>query len=873
LRKALALSFWIGVMLVVNVTLCFAQTVDTGTIDVDPTEKDYGEVAIGESSDQTFVVSNIGTGLLVVQPGLFGIDAGHFRYETDDTWLVILPGDSDDIVVFFEPTSEGPKAATMRLFSTDDSQPELDVPLSGVGFTPAPDIAVDPESWDYGTVDIPIYDITPDNYSDKTFVVTNEGELTLDISSTDLSDTDNFSMSGGGSFSLAPGETHDIVVRFDPVLPGGAKSATLNIVSNDPDEGTFPVSLSGTGRVTDLDPPEIVAFTPDDGKIYNVTDAELKDVQIQFSEPMDTASVLKNSEFVRINITDDVTEMQASINTFLYWFGDPAEAAKYDSYGCQGPYGISPGEAGMVDVTFNVDRDILDIHIEDLTIGTPEKPIGSGDTEYRLTILINGATDDTGNTLELTHLDYTYFLTQQVDVTTAGGIFDSLLHDESLTVNIPGVSADTKLTAYTHFYPDVSLPIPLWGDVDVPQIGIIKAFNLELGADLTPPIELQIQYLDSALPIGADESSLRLYQRDGDNWKLLVRSSVDTDNNIVSYNGVDQRGDFTTELGDFAVMWGYPYGDVNPVPDGEINSVDVSAMIFHITGFWNIFGPPPTPPDPPEASFDPEMAAIVANVDGVGEIDVFDVQEVLQVALGLKDRFSVLGTPSLITRSSSNVAHTAVLSVDAPDNRVSVILDDATDIFAADIELTYDARLLRISEVSKTSLTSDSSIGYNDNKVGKLRSILVNGLPLNGAGSLMDVHFDLMPGASVTAAFDSIKLTQIELNGGLIKTALGKLPQKLALLQNYPNPFNPETWIPYELNQTADVEIRIYNINGQVVRRLSLGQKLPGSYITKDKAVYWDGTNDKGEKVSSGLYFYQLEVGRKNLVRKMVIMK
>jgi flagellar hook assembly protein FlgD len=52
-----------------------------------------------------------------------------------------------------------------------------------------------------------------------------------------------------------------------------------------------------------------------------------------------------------------------------------------------------------------------------------------------------------------------------------------------------------------------------------------------------------------------------------------------------------------------------------------------------------------------------------------------------------------------------------------------------------------------------------------------------------------------------------------------------------------------------------------------------MGQQSPGSYITKDKAVYWDGANDKGEKVSSGVYFYQLEVGRKNLVRKMVIMK
>jgi hypothetical protein len=348
---------------------------------------------------------------------------------------------------------------------------------------------------------------------------------------------------------------------------------------------------------------------------------------------------------------------------------------------------------------------------------------------------------------------------------------------------------------------------------------------------------------------------------------LLVPSSVDTDNNIVSYAGVDQRGDFMTELGDFAVMWGYPYGDVNPGPDGDINSIDVLALIRHVAGVWDIFAPGPKPAE----SLDPHMAVIVSDVDGNDIIDVFDIQEVLQVALGLKDTFSIFGIPRLI--HSSSVTHKAFLSVDVASNRVSVILDDATDVFAADIELTYDSRLLKISEVSKTSLTSDSSMGYNDGNGGRLRSILVNGLPLNGAGSLVDVQFDLMPEANSTAAFDSIKLTRVELNGGLVKTTLGKFPQKLALLQNYPNPFNPETWIPYELNHTADVEIRIYNLSGRVVRRLSLGQQLPGSYITKDDAAYWDGTNDKGEKVSSGVYFYQLKVGRENLVRKMVIIK
>jgi hypothetical protein len=574
---------------------------------------------------------------------------------------------------------------------------------------------------------------------------------------------------------------------------------------------------------------------------------------------MDTASVLQNSEFVRINVTDDVAEMQASLCTFLYWFGDPAEAAKYDSYGCQGPYGISPGEAGMVDINFNVDRDTLGIHIERLDIGTPQQDV-TKDTEYRLQILINGATDDAGNTLAITHYKYTYFLTQQESVTT-GEQSLTLLHDEPLTLNIPAgaLSGDTTLTAYTHFYPTANLPAPLWFEYGT--IGFIKAFHLELedpGVSITSPLEIQVQYDDGAVPGGYEESP-RLYQRNGDKWELKPGSG-DPGNNRVSYDDV-------TELGDFAVIWGYQYGDL--FLDGAIDAADAQLSIFHIAGFLEIYAPAPG-----EASVDPFMAGKVGDVNGDTVINVSDTLEIIDVTLG-RGVFSVLPPlPGPRVMPSSTIAHTAFLSSDAFSNSVSVILDDATDVFAADVELTYNPRLLKISEVSKTSLTSDSFIGHSDKDTGHLRLVLVNPSSLSGAGSLADIKFELMPDASRTAALDSIKLTRVELNAGQIKTTLGLLlPQKLALLQNYPNPFNPETWIPYELNRAVDVEVRIYNVNGQLVRRLPLGQQLPGSYITKDKAVYWDGANDRGEKVSSGVYFYQLQAGEKNLVRKMVILK
>ena len=98
-------------------------------------------------------------------------------------------------------------------------------------------------------------------------------------------------------------------------------------------------------------------------------------------------------------------------------------------------------------------------------------------------------------------------------------------------------------------------------------------------------------------------------------------------------------------------------------------------------------------------------------------------------------------------------------------------------------------------------------------------------------------------------------------------------PEKTQLLANYPNPFNPETWIPYELATDTDVRLTIYNTQGVVIRSLQLGHQSAGYYTGRDRAAYWDGRNVLGERVASGLYFYQLETDEMSLMRKMVILK
>ena len=99
------------------------------------------------------------------------------------------------------------------------------------------------------------------------------------------------------------------------------------------------------------------------------------------------------------------------------------------------------------------------------------------------------------------------------------------------------------------------------------------------------------------------------------------------------------------------------------------------------------------------------------------------------------------------------------------------------------------------------------------------------------------------------------------------------LPEATALLPNYPNPFNPETWIPYHLAEPADVTVRIYTADGVSVRTLVLGHQAAGIYERRSRAAYWDGKNEVGEPVASGVYFYTLTAGDFIGTGKMLIVK
>jgi len=114
---------------------------------------------------------------------------------------------------------------------------------------------------------------------------------------------------------------------------------------------------------------------------------------------------------------------------------------------------------------------------------------------------------------------------------------------------------------------------------------------------------------------------------------------------------------------------------------------------------------------------------------------------------------------------------------------------------------------------------------------------------------------------------------QTYLAAGRVYLSLQQLPTITVLQQNYPNPFNPETWIPFDLADEVEVRLNIYSSEGVLVRQMNLGQKRAGSYQSRQQAIHWNGRNQNGESVTSGVYFYQIEAGDYRQIRKMVILR
>ena len=279
----------------------------------------------------------------------------------------------------------------------------------------------------------------------------------------------------------------------------------------------------------------------------------------------------------------------------------------------------------------------------------------------------------------------------------------------------------------------------------------------------------------------------------------------------------------------------------------------------------------------------PYTARDLSEMLGATVILIFDTVKqtyLAYIVTDITDGFAVEGgkgyivnihTPKTGTFTETTWTHQHVPTAPGPDTPTDawafVVSSDLRG-FDTHTRCTLTAKNLRTGTEAKAAISADTEsvkavwVDLNRNNVVQ-------------AGDMLELTLHDERGTIVAGPLQR-RVSNTDIHNAYMRVLLrvGEVHSRDTLLaQNYPNPFNPETWIPYQLSESADVLIQIYDISGHLVRTLNIGLKSAGTYMTRPQAAYWDGKNEMDERVASGIYFYTLQTPGFSATRRMVILK
>jgi hypothetical protein len=287
------------------------------------------------------------------------------------------------------------------------------------------------------------------------------------------------------------------------------------------------------------------------------------------------------------------------------------------------------------------------------------------------------------------------------------------------------------------------------------------------------------------------------------------------------------------------VGYGVAVGDVNG--DLSITAADAALILQEVVGL---------------VTFTPTQM-FAADVNGDGKVGALDAAWILY--------YAVNGTfPP--TAKSAELAGTVGFGKFAADNEVMelpITLQNTSGVKSFYAEVTLGTNV--VFKSVKTSLPDGWQIASNvDNGVLKIAMAGISSLT---EGNVAVIEVSLKNKESVVNVQGSIKMNDA-LTATMQPVQLREIPTNFSLSQNYPNPFNPTTNINYSIAQDANVKLMVYNSLGQVVKTIVNSQQKAGYYT-----IRWDGSNDMGSKVSSGMYIYRITAGNFTHSVKMNLIK
>jgi hypothetical protein len=784
-------------------------------ISVSPSSKNYGNVVVDSNATQTFVVRNDGSADLIVSSTyLTGTHISQFSIQSGGGTFTLTPSGTRNVNVRFNPTSAGVKNAILRFANNDPDENPKDVPLSGTGSVP--NIDVNPDSGNYGDVEV-------EESNTQRFVITNNGGATLTVSSTDIigSDAGEFSVvSGGGGFILGPGVMRNIDVRFNP-SSSGSKSATLRFVSNDPDEGTKDISLSGNGvLITDI------SVSP---TLKNYGDVSIGSSPAQ-----------------KFTVTNEGTA-DLSVNSIIL-LGD--DAGEFNFIGGDDPFSLTPENSHDIEVQFSpgsagIKNAILRFESNDPDENPFDISLTGNGVEIPVPdIQVDPSSHDFGNVPLDSSIIKTFVVTNEgtADLSVSlvslegsnAGEF-GIVSGEAPFMLLPGSdwnvevrfdpSSEGQKEAILQFIcndPDEdTLDVSLMGQ------GYVEDIESPYLTNCCPPSGAVSVAKNAQVQFNVNDN------RDGVNLTTL---DVYINGDAIVLGGLDQTGGCVSIIS-HSFQYSVCYNPDEFISEDTTISIQIqcqdcapgknqldSIYTFQIE-HWSVFYT--------ENKIIGQEGGVITN----------------------KDTDVKMTIPAGALNDSINITIGIVISIPTlPDSVYGIGLNYH---FGPDGLQFNDSVTIRIP-YTQADLEISGVTGPIELPVYYFSSTKGSWIELNVFDA--DDHYLFVKVIEFCYLVFGKCKQKTTVEESLINTWN---PEEYILFQNYPNPFNPFTTIEYVLPNSVHVELKVYDVLGNELHTLVNEKQSPGRY-----KVHFDSHG-----LSNGLYFYRLHAGEFEKTEKMMIMK
>ena len=793
-------------------------------IALEPGSKNFGEVAVGSDASHTFIVSNAGqSDLNVSEVKFLHEDTDQFRIDSGGGSFTLASGASREVVVSFVPTSSGSKMTHLKFYSNDPDENPKWADLSGEGIGQDPDIALDPGSKNFGEVAV-------GSDASHTFIVSNEGQSDLKVSELKFlgGNADQFRIdSGGGSFTLAPGASREVVVGFVPTS-SGCKSTHLKFYSNDPDENPKWANLSGKGIGAGVDP-----------------DIALDSGSKDFGE-VTVGSSASHSFTVSNKGHSDLHVSEVKL------IGGNPDQFRIDSGG--GSFTLAPGANHEVMISF---------------VPTASGPLGS-------------------------HLK---FYSNDPDENPA---YVDLLGTGTGT----GAEPDIALDPASHDYGDVSVGSSVAYsysvynegeyDLHVSEVKLVGGnpdqFRIDSGGGsftLAPGVSRQVVVSFIPTSGGSKSTHLKFYSNDPDEnpkWADLEGQAPDTQPPVITYcypaansHNVPKNTKIQFELKDFEIASNINVSSLDVCVNGEMIISKGDLLTGHqVEIFWcskrlKVVYDPPT-------DFE-EGSTVTVNIQCR---DLASPPNSMNVTYS----FTVCQSTTTVTSTNTVAQNGGVVSCNTTNIEITIpsgALEDTTEITIAGVDEVPELPD-NVKGIGLKYHFGPDGLQFNNTVTIRI-PFTQEDLALAGVKNPLELEIYYYH----TSTGEWVQLEIIDENDQYIYVQVDQfcylniaksgvtgvnqnqqqiVPEDNLLEQNYPNPFNPETHISFQVPAPNNIQIEIYNSAGQKIRTLVDETMSIGRYD-----VIWDGRDDYGQTVSSGMYFYAMRSEGFKQIRRMVFTK